>query len=366
MNELDQAVARLALQPENPQHNVAVAVIYHDLGHTAAALSYYMRAAERSDDTALSYACLIRSAQCFESQNHRHVSVRSLLKRAIVLMPRRPEAYWYLAKFNESTSQHSDCYMLCRQAQEFCSTDHAPLPLSVGYPGAWAFDFERAVSAWWWGMNQESRDTLRDLVKHRWQIMDDQHRRALAENIRRIGDEQKFFDREYDAWCATASDINEHLPTLRALAEQCEHVTEMGVRTGASTRAFLASKRVLRSYDLYLDSEVQAWFDLANLLGRDAVYTKADVLTIHIDETDLLFIDTLHNYDQLRQELARHSSKVRRFMVFHDTETFGHRDEMGTGPGLAPALEEFLGQTTQWRLQHRYTNNNGLTVLQRC
>lgn len=366
MSKLDDAVRRLALQPENPQNNVAVAEIYDELGQTAAALSYYMRAAERTTDTDLSYACLIRSARCFERQNHRHVSVRTLLKRAIVSNPRRPEAYWYLARFNETTSQYSDCYLLCCQAQEFCDWNAAPLPLSVGYPGAWAFDFERGVSAWWWGMNQECRDRLRDLVKHRWHDMDTQHQRGVADNIRRIGDDKKFFEREYQAWCDTPSDIHEHLPTLLNLAQQCQHITEMGVRTGASTRAFLAADRVLRSYDLYLDDEVTAWFDLANLLGRDAVYTKADVLTIHIDDTDLLFIDTLHNYDQLRQELARHSSKVRRYMAFHDTETFGWRDEMGTGPGLRQALDEFLAASPQWRLQHRYTNNNGLTVLERC
>ena len=322
-----------------------------------------MRAAERSRDDDLSYACLIRGALCFERQKNRHVSVRSLLKRALILLPRRPEAYWHLARFNEQTSQYSDCYMLCCQAREFCDFDSPALPLDVGFPGAWAFDFERCVAAWWWGLNEESRALNDTLILDHWWDMDDQHRAAMAENLKKIKGTQQFFERQYKAWCDVSSDINEHLPTLRDLAEKCQHVTEMGVRTGASTRAFLASERVLRSYDLELDRKVQALFDLANMLGRDVVYRQADVLTTHIDHTDLLFIDTLHTYQQLRQELSRHADKSRKYIVFHDTETFGHRDEIGQGPGLNPAIQEFLTTNPHWQLQHRYTNNNGLTVL---
>jgi hypothetical protein len=35
------------------------------------------------------------------------------------------------------------------------------------------------------------------------------------------------------------SDINEHLETLRTYAYQCKHITEMGMRDGISTTAFL-------------------------------------------------------------------------------------------------------------------------------
>ena len=45
---------------------------------------------------------------------------------------------------------------------------------------------------------------------------------------------------KYREKCATPSDIFEHLPTLRRYAGQCEHVTELGVRTVVSTWALLA------------------------------------------------------------------------------------------------------------------------------
>ena len=44
----------------------------------------------------------------------------------------------------------------------------------------------------------------------------------------------------YAALCARPSDINEHLPTLRAYAERVDSVVEMGVRGVVSTWALLA------------------------------------------------------------------------------------------------------------------------------
>ena len=47
------------------------------------------------------------------------------------------------------------------------------------------------------------------------------------------------FKELYENSCRERSDINEHLPTLYEYACKCKHITEMGVRTGVSTTAFL-------------------------------------------------------------------------------------------------------------------------------
>jgi hypothetical protein len=103
---------------------------------------------------------------------------------------------------------------------------------------------------------------------------------------------------------------------------------------------------------------------LQALAGRTAfVFHLADVLQVEIEETDLLFIDTWHVCQQLREELALHAAKVRRYIVLHDTTTFGDRGETEGHAGLWPAVEEFLARGT-FRLKRRYENNNGLTVLE--
>jgi len=50
-----------------------------------------------------------------------------------------------------------------------------------------------------------------------------------------------------------SSDINEHLPTIIKYGQECDHITEMGVRSVLSTWGWLASnpKNGLVSYDLH-------------------------------------------------------------------------------------------------------------------
>lgn len=173
-----------------------------------------------------------------------------------------------------------------------------------------------------------------------------------------------YFEQEYLDACAIDSDINEHLPTLSRLASECEHVTEMGIRTGVSTKAFLRHDLTYVGYDI-ADYGVSNYFENAKKLGRDVTFHKASVLEITIEPTDLLFIDTLHHYEQLKEELRLHADKAKKYIVFHDTTLFENVNEGGGGRGLWPAIEEFLAEHPEWEIKERYTNNNGLTVLRR-
>ncbi len=74
---------------------------------------------------------------------------------------------------------------------------------------------------------------------------------------------------------------------------------------------------------------------------------------------------TLHTYDQLKAELARHAAKARRWIVLHDTTTFATKGMESDPRGLWPAVEEVLADGT-FVLKERRENNNGLTVLERA
>ena len=171
---------------------------------------------------------------------------------------------------------------------------------------------------------------------------------------------------EYEWARKNPSDINENVHILYDLAKECTHVTEMGVRTGVSTRALLNSDVELISYDLFLDKYVSQLFDTARKSGKNVNYIKADVLEVDIQETDMLFIDTLHVYEQLKKELNRHANKVKKYIAFHDTYTFGLRGEDGKDKkGLLSAIIEFLIENKNWKFKIYKTNNNGFTVLER-
>jgi hypothetical protein len=171
--------------------------------------------------------------------------------------------------------------------------------------------------------------------------------------------------RLFDQARKTPSDFNEHVETLARLARDCVHITEFGLRLGVSTKGLLYGRpQTLVSYDY-------KWYDTADVLASAAHdagvhfrFIHADVLSVEIDDTDLLFIDTIHTYSQLTTELQRHAHRVRRYLVFHDTTTFGTRGEDG-GPGIWPAIEDFLFAHPFWQIQEKYENNNGLTVLRR-
>jgi len=176
----------------------------------------------------------------------------------------------------------------------------------------------------------------------------------------------------FSAAKATPSDIHEHLDVLRELSAKCEHVTEFGLRTGMSTIALLAGQpKTLISWDINPLSVVsQHVANLVMVAGKTSFQPRVgSTLDVTIEPTDLLFIDTLHTYKQLRDELWRHAhpetSKVKRYLVFHDTSTFGFEGEDGTQPGLRGAIRWFQKNAFPlWRLAEDRQNNNGLVVLE--
>jgi hypothetical protein len=172
----------------------------------------------------------------------------------------------------------------------------------------------------------------------------------------------------YEELCNRPSDINEHLPTLKKYADECEHITEMGVRWVVSTYALLmGNPKKLISYDINpINSEpIQQMVKDTT----DFEFRVANTLDLEIEETDLLFIDTLHNYNQLNGELSLHGNKAKKYIIFHDTTAFEWIGESPEGKvdekGLWPAIEEFLENNKNWVLHERFTNNNGLTILKR-
>ena len=165
--------------------------------------------------------------------------------------------------------------------------------------------------------------------------------------------------RTYEDAVAEQSDISEHLPVLRRLASKCLHVTEFGVRTGNSTLALLAGLPkggTLVSYDIN---------DCSSAVSDERwTFNQADTSKLNlIDTTDMLFIDTLHDYAQVVAEL-QHALAVRKYIAFHDTVLFGSNDEStGEGPGIMLAVLEFMRDNKRWVVQEAYGNNNGLLVL---
>lgn len=202
-------------------------------------------------------------------------------------------------------------------------------------------------------------------------------------------------DAAYERLCTTPSDINEHLPTLYGYAKQCERVLELGVRgvvsSWAIAKGLAENEKAVKSLHVN-DLEPCAIDELVEVSGRAGVTVthewKNDLELEVSERVDMTFIDTWHVYGQMKRELEKFSGVTDRYIVMHDTtvdewmgETIrclgGYRaaeiQARQTGipipeimRGVWPAIQEFLEtHGDEWRLKERFTNNNGLTVLER-
>lgn len=174
------------------------------------------------------------------------------------------------------------------------------------------------------------------------------------------------------------SDVNGLFPVLREYASKCDRITEFGVRDFVSTYAFFAGlpKRMV-SYDIYTSNNLKTAVEVAMQSGISFNFIEHNTLTTTIEETDLLFIDTWHAYKQLSQELKLHGNKARKYILMHDTYTFGVEDakeeydvEQGEDlypdkKGLKLAITEFLAENPHWELEAEIADFNGLTILRR-
>lgn len=171
----------------------------------------------------------------------------------------------------------------------------------------------------------------------------------------------------YELHCKASSDISEHLPILFDYAKKCESITEFGVRQAVSTWAFLAAKpKIFHCYDIVNLFQPEIVKEICESEGIRFEFHLESTLECDIIETDLLFIDTYHHYNQLIQELRRHESKAKKYIIMHDTLTFGENSQDGNdGMGLNRAIYEFLTENKNWEMEKIYISQNGLTILRR-
>jgi hypothetical protein len=200
----------------------------------------------------------------------------------------------------------------------------------------------------------------------------------------------------YKTVCATPSDLNQHLKTMKTLAMKCTHVTELNssgfIESGWSHAHGLLLNNTAEQSCLVLvcpkkSADIDAFSDLCKRAQLDFEFVQQDYLNAPIQDTDMLFIDSWHVYGQMKRELQAWHSHVNKYIVMHDTtvdEWLGETVRCGGGTstaqiqsqttgiptleilmGIWPAIVEFLSTHADWKLKERFVHNNGLTILER-
>ena len=153
--------------PRSAEANFALALSYENDGHFSAAAGFYIRAAVHTANTLLSYESLLRLGNCFTKLGGRTYMSKGIFLRAISLLPERPEAYFLLSHLYEVDKEWQEAYTFAVMgAGAAYKWSGEKLRTNVGYPGAYAFTFERAVAGWWIGLYDESLHLLRQLKKN--------------------------------------------------------------------------------------------------------------------------------------------------------------------------------------------------------
>jgi hypothetical protein len=179
MNEL----IEFSLDTENAVKNYNLSVWYENQKQYAPAHTYYLRAAERSTDDLLSYKALIRSSFCYKAQGSRDGTEKIALENAMNLLPQRPEAYYLLSLLYERKEEWQNSYSYANLGLQYADEESVILE----YMGKYLLIFQKAVAAWWCGKGKESRELLHSLVDNYWNIMDENHKKAVEDNITRLG-----------------------------------------------------------------------------------------------------------------------------------------------------------------------------------
>lgn len=157
-------------------------------------------------------------------------------------------------------------------------------------------------------------------------------------------------------------DLNLHIPKLAELASQVSHVTEFTERRESTIGLMGGKPEKLVSYNTEAEDLVLA--NAVKIHPWMLVQNKRVQEVPEIEDTDLLFLDSASTYAGLMQEFQKYAKNVKRWIVMHDTISYGMSGSDG-GPGKIQAIREFLKANRDWFVYWHTDNQYGLSVLGR-
>lgn len=187
MGDIIKLLRDFARNPENVELNYALAIHYESIGQWASAISYFLRTAERTTNKNLAYECMLKIGLGFERQGRRGNSARGAFKHALMILPKRPEAYFLISRYYERIGDHVMGYTMAQLGIETSDQNQPPLRSWVEYPGFYGLVFEKMVCSWWWGKPDECRALLQELKNKYAHQMDSVHYNATQNNLIRLG-----------------------------------------------------------------------------------------------------------------------------------------------------------------------------------
>ena len=169
--ELQEKLDAYVDDTQNAVKNFELALEYEKLEQYAAAISYFLRASEITKDNNFEYESLIHTGICFDRMQDREYSTCQTFRKAMVMMPTRPEAYYLLCRFYNWHNRYDEAHHLADLGLRSCDFNGEKLQYSdyIEYDKLKTFlIFEKAVSAWWWGRLPFCKEGFDTLLNDHW------------------------------------------------------------------------------------------------------------------------------------------------------------------------------------------------------
>ena len=156
------------------------------------------------------------------------------------------------------------------------------------------------------------------------------------------------------------------METLRDLAADCVHVTDLGCGSGFSTTALLAARpETLVAIDLSQQPLLANVFRLARLYTKtDFAFRQAVALAVDLELTDLLLIDAALDVVRFSEQLEKLATAVRKRIVAHNTSR-NNCSRIIQRTDLLETIQLFLSRHREWEVHPHHQGASELTVLER-
>jgi len=173
--------------PENDLANFNLANWYENQRHLSPACSYYLRCAELTKNEDLAYECLLRLYLCYRSLSNRDYTCENLLKSALKIKPKNPEAYFFLSQFYERKQNWMDGYLYASLGIDLSDCEPSKFNTYFEYQSKYMLLFQKAVCSWWYGKPKESRVLFRKLKDEYGSKLDDNYFNLVQNNLSTLG-----------------------------------------------------------------------------------------------------------------------------------------------------------------------------------
>lgn len=364
---LQENLIKLINNPYDDRNNFNLGYEYDLIGHTAIAISYYLRSAEYTKNEDISYECMLKISKCLSKQGSRDEKELACIEHAISINPQRPEAYYIMSLYHSYRRNWLKSYMYACIGLQYKESEKR-LIKDIGYFDIYQLLFQKAYSGFNKGKINESKNIYYELL--RYHKINHHYRELINKNIKfiinnkpndinKVKDIYQYYDLIYDIWgWCTEKKSSKIIEIIKNINRENIKCVEIGVYGGKSILPLaielknkndnsiiyaIDSWKTEDSVSGYSDENYEWWskvdlekyyrifqnlvedFDLKNVITKRQ--NSCDVNIEEMGEIDYIYIDGQHTEKNLTHDIEKFGERIKKdgYMLLDDIDWFNDK-----------------------------------------